>query len=80
MIDYQVYRKFHSSADAFSFHESDLAPFDDWPKEIEAANESTAELSPANLMLLPPGIHGFFLKDKKWGEHNRVRAFLQALD
>jgi hypothetical protein len=72
MIDYQVYRKFHGNADAFMFHEAKPAPFDNWPNEIDVANDSTGELSPANVMLLPPGIHGFFLKDKKWGEHNPV--------
>ncbi|GAB1317958.1 hypothetical protein MFIFM68171_08168 [Madurella fahalii] len=62
MIDYQMYRKFHALADAFSFSTRPAAMFDQWPQEISV----TTKLCPSNLMLLPPGIHGFFLKDKKW--------------
>jgi hypothetical protein len=39
--------------------------FDTWRTDIA----NTATLSPIETLLLPPGIHGFFLKDKKWGEY-----------
>lgn len=59
-----MYRKFHAQAEAFMFLNRRVAPFDKWPEQVEA---TAPELDPVNTMLLPPGIHGFFLKDKKWG-------------
>jgi hypothetical protein len=65
MIDYHMYRKFHQHAEAFTnFSARRVVPFDKWPQQIEA---TTSELSPANTLLLPAGIHGFLLKDKRWG-------------
>lgn len=66
MIDYQVYYKFHSISDAFRFSEKRKAAYDEWPSQIPY----DTDLSPVNLMLLPPGIHGFIMKEKKWGEQN----------
>ncbi|KAK4032147.1 Fidgetin-like protein 1 [Parachaetomium inaequale] len=63
IIDYQMYRKFHSLASAFVFSSRGVVSFDNWPQQISA---TTATLSPTDTMLLPAGIHGFFLKDKKW--------------
>ncbi len=63
MIDYQTYYKFHKDAEAFAFSGRRVAAFDTWPQQISA----TADLSSVNTMLLPPGIHGFFLQEKKWG-------------
>ena len=63
MIDYQAYYKFHKDAEAFAFSDRRVAAFDTWPQQIIA----TADLSSVNTMLLPPGIHGFFLREKKWG-------------
>jgi hypothetical protein len=71
MIDYQMYRKFHSLAAAFVFSPRGVVSFDTWPQQISA---TTTTLSPIDTMLLPAGIHGFFLKDKKWGE-NQVPDF-----
>jgi hypothetical protein len=65
MIDYETYHKFHEYADAFKFSNCRIVPFENWPKKISV----TTTLSPEETMLLPPGIHGFFLKDKKWGAH-----------
>jgi hypothetical protein len=64
MVDYQTYHSFHTYADAFKFSQVKRAIFDNAPEEISAA---TAELSAVDTILLPPGIHGFFLKEKKWG-------------
>lgn len=64
IIDYQMYRMFHNHAEAFKFSACRVVSFDKWPQQIEAI---TAELDQISTMLLPPGIHGFFLKDKKWG-------------
>jgi len=63
MIDYETYRKFHPAADAFYFTRCGVVSFDKWPHAIRA---TTAELSETDTMLLPPEIHGFFLKDKRW--------------
>ncbi|KAK4154223.1 Fidgetin-like protein 1 [Chaetomidium leptoderma] len=63
MIDYQIYRKFHNSADAFVFSDRQVIAFDNRPREISS---TTTQLSQDDTMLLPPGIHGFFLKEKKW--------------
>jgi len=65
MIDYQIYHKFHGHADAFRFSNQRVVTFDTWRTDIA----NTATLSPIETLLLPPGIHGFFLKDKKWGEY-----------
>ncbi|EOO00263.1 putative aaa family atpase protein [Phaeoacremonium minimum UCRPA7] len=62
MIDYQTYRKFHGAATAFSFSRSAKALYDRWPESIS----NNSYLSEDNFMLLPPEIHGFFLKDKRW--------------
>ncbi|KAG7284291.1 hypothetical protein NEMBOFW57_010660 [Staphylotrichum longicolle] len=50
------------SADAFAFSCNRVAAFDPWPEQISASDE----LSSINKILLPPGIHGFFLKEKAW--------------
>ena len=71
MIDYQTYRKFHGAATAFSFSRSAKALYDRWPESIS----NNSYLSEDNFMLLPPEIHGFFLKDKRWGELARARRF-----
>lgn len=70
MIDYRTYRKFHSTAAAFSFSHSVQDVYDKWPAFID----NTSNPSDENLMLLPPEIHGFFLKDKRWGELTHTRT------
>jgi hypothetical protein len=62
MVDYQVYSKFHGDSEAFKFSAKPQVPYDQWPDAIP----NTATLTEAHKMLLPPGIHGFFLKEKKW--------------
>ncbi|KAI1379319.1 hypothetical protein F4677DRAFT_464703 [Hypoxylon crocopeplum] len=62
MIDYQVYFKFHSNSDAFVFSKNSKATYDPWPDSIPI----TATLPQSLKMLLPPGVHGFFVKEKKW--------------
>jgi len=62
MVDYQIYSKFHGAAEAFSFSTKDRAAFDPWPETLS----SNVSLSKPHLLLLPPGIHGFYLKEKKW--------------
>ena len=69
MIDYQVYSKFHSASEAFQFSTIPKVAYDAWPSEIP----SSAELSEVDTMLLPLGIHGFFMKEKKWGRAAAVR-------
>ncbi|KAK3314264.1 hypothetical protein B0H66DRAFT_568105 [Apodospora peruviana] len=63
MIDYETYHKFHPHAAAFSFggHRSNVS-FDMWPTELR----KDTILTPLQTMLLPPGIHGFLLGEKKW--------------
>ena len=65
MIDYRTYRRFHPQAEAFQFSGKALAPFDRWPETIP----HNATLDKNLIILLPPFIHGFFLKEKKWGRH-----------
>ncbi|KAK7953074.1 P-loop containing nucleoside triphosphate hydrolase protein [Apiospora saccharicola] len=62
MLDYQVYSKFHSMSEALTFSSKAKASYDKWPESIP----NTAQLSPVHRLLLPPGIHGFYLKEKKW--------------
>ncbi|KAK6860766.1 P-loop containing nucleoside triphosphate hydrolase protein [Apiospora arundinis] len=62
MLDYQIYSKFHSISEAFTFSTRRKAPYDSWPDSIP----NTAQLPPIHKVLLPAGIHGFFLKEKKW--------------
>jgi hypothetical protein len=49
----------------FGFSVNSLAPFDRWPEHISHDTILDDKL----LILLPPFIHGFFLKEKKWGRH-----------
>ncbi|KAI0908788.1 hypothetical protein F4823DRAFT_597286 [Ustulina deusta] len=62
MLDYQIYYKFHPESGAFAFSERSRIAYDKWPENI--SNRSS--LRPIEMMLLPPGIHGFFMKEKKW--------------
>ncbi|KAI1298945.1 hypothetical protein F5Y03DRAFT_386487 [Xylaria venustula] len=62
MLDYQIYYKFHPASEAFDFSMKDKATYDQWPDTI--SNKSS--LRPIDMMLLPSGIHGFFMKEKKW--------------
>ncbi len=63
MIDYRTYYKFHKNTEAFAFSGRRAAAFDKAPHQLSA----TADLSSVDTMLLPPGIHAFFLQEKKWG-------------
>ena len=67
MIDYQTYRKFHSTASPFAFSSAAKTLYDHWPESIS----NTKTLTDDQLMLLPPDIHGFFLKEKRWGKRTR---------
>ncbi|KAK8039917.1 hypothetical protein PG993_008328 [Apiospora rasikravindrae] len=62
MLDYQVYSKFHAHSEAFQSTEQRKAPYDRWPDSLQIS----AKLPDAYTILLPPGIYGFFLKEKKW--------------
>ncbi|KAK4245454.1 Fidgetin-like protein 1 [Corynascus novoguineensis] len=64
MIDYKTYHMFHHGSEAFNFLPPVFIPFDKRPQRIDIT--TTTELSETDIMLLPPGIHGFFLKEKKW--------------
>lgn len=67
MIDYKTYQMFHHGSEAFKFWAPVFIPFDKRPQRIDIT--ITTELSETDIMLLPPGIHGFFLKEKKWGAY-----------
>lgn len=69
MLDYQVYSRFHAGSEAFDFSTSRKAPYDRWPVSFPISTK----MSDANLILLPPGIHGFFLKEKKWGTSHSLQ-------
>lgn len=58
-----MYSKFHANSEVFEFSFKRRAPYDRWPDSFPIGTK----MSNANKMLLPPGIHGFFLKEKKWG-------------
>ncbi|KAK3370368.1 hypothetical protein B0H63DRAFT_315213 [Podospora didyma] len=62
MVDYQIYSKFHINAEAFLFSTKSIADFDRWPESLSY----NALLSEPQLILLPPGVHGFYFKEKKW--------------
>ncbi|KAI0428596.1 hypothetical protein F5Y09DRAFT_332445 [Xylaria sp. FL1042] len=62
MLDYQTYYKFHPASEAFRFSMKNRAPYDRWPNTIS----NSSSLNPIDMILLPPGIHGFFMKEKKW--------------
>lgn len=63
MIDYRTYHNFHPNTAAFVFSGKPKVPFDSWPTTI-ANNIMT--LDEVHLILLPPEIHAFPLKEKKW--------------
>lgn len=63
MIDYQTYRKFHQHAVAFTFSKATKHPFD---QRRDYFSESNL-LQDEDYILMPPQIHGFVLKEKKWG-------------
>ena len=65
MLDYQIYYKFHPQSEAFGFSVKIRATYDQWRENIP----NSSSLHPIEMMLLPPGIHGFFMKEKKWGEN-----------
>ncbi|KAI0972612.1 hypothetical protein F4678DRAFT_460182 [Xylaria arbuscula] len=62
MLDYQIYYKFHPSSEAFHFSMKNKATYDQWPDTIS----NNSSLRPIDMVLLPSGIHGFFMKEKKW--------------
>jgi len=64
MIDYQTYRKFHQGAEAFIFSNIPNHPLD---RRRYRFSESSLP-SDEDYLLMPPQIHGFVLKEKKWGE------------
>jgi len=66
MIDYSTYRRLHRDAHAFRAAEQPkqpAVPFDPWPYDIDV----NSTISEDDLMVLPPDVHGFHLKEKKWG-------------
>lgn len=77
MVDYQTYRRFHPAAahfNALDFTSGPAGVFDPWPKTIDRDSTLTA----IQTMLLPPGIHGFLLGEKKWGECPRKSSDSKA--
>ncbi|KAI0403448.1 hypothetical protein F4802DRAFT_599046 [Xylaria palmicola] len=62
MLDYQTYYKFHPTAEAFKFSNKMKAAYDRWSETIP----KNSSLHAIDMILLPPGIHGFFMKEKKW--------------
>lgn len=62
MIDYQTYRKFHGFSGAFSFSEGSKLLFDNRRDNIHQSEIPNEE----DYILMPPQIHGFVLKEKKW--------------
>ena len=61
MIDMKTYHKIHSDHDDRYRHDKDQ--FDPWHEEISCERE---HLDAAELMLLPPNIHGFDFQEKQW--------------
>ncbi|TLS27550.1 hypothetical protein PpBr36_05390 [Pyricularia pennisetigena] len=74
MLDYHVYAKFHALSEAFKFSTKQKSPYDGWPDLVPI----TSELSDKQVMLLPPGIHGFFLKEKNWGTSHSLLIMFNA--
>ncbi|KAH7011098.1 hypothetical protein EDB80DRAFT_711244 [Ilyonectria destructans] len=64
MIDYRTFKKFHpeSSDLTFSYHRIDS--FDPWPETMRY----DMELSDTHMIIMPPTIHGFILKQKNWSK------------
>jgi hypothetical protein len=62
MIDYRTYLQMHPTSPAFNFSTHQKVPFDRWPETIS----HHTELKDDNLLILPPEIHGFAFKKKKW--------------
>lgn len=60
----------HPEAKNFKFSSNDILPFDVWPENIP----QDAMLKEDSLILLPPYIHGYFLKDKGWGRSSFVSS------
>lgn len=62
MIDYRTFKKFHPDSPDLDppFHSP--LPYDTWPSTLP----HDAQLSDLEVLLLPPIIHGFILKQKNW--------------
>lgn len=69
MIDYKTYRKIHPNAEAFNFPPESILPFDTWPESVPLDAKPDENV----LILLPPCVQGFFLKDKKWGVYSDIK-------
>jgi len=68
IVDYQTYYKFHQGSEAFKFSNESKATYDAWPETIS----NKAQLDGIHMILLPPGTHGFFMKEKKWGKFSQL--------
>lgn len=65
MVDHQMYRRMHPSADAFMFDKPQThLQYDRWPDTIAATEAASNNL----FILFPPDTYGFYLTEKKWGE------------
>ncbi|KAI0878207.1 hypothetical protein GGS24DRAFT_13174 [Hypoxylon argillaceum] len=62
MLDYQMYHKFHPTSDAFAFSDKKRTTYDQWPDFVS----NSSSLRPIEMILLPPSIHAFFMKENKW--------------
>ncbi len=63
MLDYPTYRMMHRDAEAFKHRSEKPLDYDDFPEKVGIDGEITEE----QMMLCPPNIHGYLLKEKIWG-------------
>lgn len=62
MIDYRTFKKFHPNSPDLNPSSRSPLPFDSWPGTLP----HDSQLSDLEVLLLPPIIHGFILKQKSW--------------
>ncbi|KAH8195787.1 hypothetical protein TruAng_010061 [Truncatella angustata] len=63
MVDYRTYRQMHPTPENFVFRDVAKVAFDRWPETIPCTLET---LESNCSVLLPPEIHAFSFKKKKW--------------
>ena len=65
IIDHNTFGAYHPDHIKCDSLKDRLGRFDRWPERVPY----TANLSKEQLILLPPGIHAFYMQNKTWGRY-----------
>jgi hypothetical protein len=70
MVDYLTYRMMHRDAEVFTYKTEKPLENDKFPEKIGRDGKITEE----QMILCPPNIHGYLLKEKTWGIYLHPRG------